>query len=202
MKVATLLNLSIATFRQKFLEICPEESLADLTPDSFAHLAQILKVAFSACGTAALKAYLESCDEPGDVLPTEAGKVRFKMACEKEYLTPFGWVAVSRRLYQADSGGDCLVPLDEKWGMQGETLTPPVREAVHYASGHNTPEEVEALLKKCALFNPSRTAILHANATFGAYWKEQGESIVAKVREKEAVPKSAKALVAAEFIIP
>lgn len=195
MKVATLLNLSIATFRQKFLEICPEEHLADLTPDSFAYLTGILKEAFSACGTAALKAYLESCDEPGDVLPTAAGKVRFKMACEKEYLTPFGWVAVSRRLYQADSGGDCLVPLDQKWGMQRETLTPPVREAVHYASGHNTPEEVEMLLRKCALFNPSRTAILHANTTFGATWKEQGESIVGKVRDKEAVPKEAKALV-------
>lgn len=195
MKVETLLNLATATFRQKFREICPEDQLADLTPDSFAHLVGIFKEAFSSCGTTALKAYLESCDEPRDTLTTVEGKVRFKMACEKEYLTPFGWVAVSRRLFQADTGGDCQVPLDEKWGMRGETLTPMVREAVHFASGHNTPEEVETLLQKCALFNPSRTAILHANAAFGTYWKEHGESIVTKVRKKERVPKETRAVV-------
>lgn len=195
MKVETLLNLATAAFRQKFREICPEDHLADLSPDSFAHLVGVFKDAFSSCGTTALRSYLESCDEPRDTLTTVNGKVRFKMACDKEYLTPFGWVAVSRRLFQADAGGDCFIPLDEKWGMRGESLTPMVREAVHFASGHNTPEEVETLLAKCALFHPSRTAILHANAAFGDYWKAHGESIVAKVREKEKVPVATRALV-------
>ena len=88
MKVETLLNLTTAAFRQKFREICPEDRLADLTPDSFAHLVGIFKAAFSECGTVALKAYLESCDELRDVLTTATGKVRFKMVCDKEYLTP------------------------------------------------------------------------------------------------------------------
>jgi len=195
MKVETLLNLTMTAFRQKFREICPEDSLADLSPHSFTHLVDIFKSAFSECGTAALKAYLESCDETDDVLPAPSGKVRFKMSSDKEYLTPFGWATVKRRLYQADGGGECLVPLDEKWGMTGETLTPMVREAVHFASGHNSPIEVESILAKCALFNPSRTAMLHANSALGEVWKVHGEAIVAKVREKETIPSETQALV-------
>ena len=195
MKVETLLDLATAAFRRKFREVCPEDRLADLTPDSFAQLVGFFKAAFSSCGTAALKAYLESSDEPGDTLATKAGLVRFKLASDKDYLTPFGWATVSRRLFQADTGGDCVVPLDAKWEMQGETLTPMVREAVHFASGQNTPEEVETLLRKCALFHPSRTAILHANSRFGELWKRDGEAIVAKVRDKEAVPEETRALV-------
>ena len=188
MKVATLLNQATTVFRQKFQEICPDGPLPDLTPDSFTHLVSIFKEAFSACGTAALKAYLESCDARGDVLTSPLGAVRFKMKSEKEFLTPFGWVGVERRLYQTDSGEVSYVPLDEKWGMQGETLTPVVREVVHFASGQTTPQVAEELLAKCALFNPSRTAMLHANCGFGATWQQHGEAILAKVRQKEAVP--------------
>jgi hypothetical protein len=188
MNVETLLNRAMTAFKQKFTEICPEGPLPDLTADSFAHLTRIFKESFSACGTSALKAYLESCDEKADVLFSPMGRVRFKMNSDKEFLTPFGWVSVRRRLYQTDAGDVGFVPLDEKWDMRDETLTPPVREAVHFASGHNTPQVVEVLLSKCSLFNPSRTAILHANEGFGAVWKQHGEAIVAKVREKERVP--------------
>ena len=195
MKVETLLNLATTVFRQKLRENCPESSLPDLSPDAFNHLVQSFKLAFSACGTEALKAYLESCDEKSDVLTTSGGPVRFKMVCNKEFLTPFGWVGVERRLYQADAGGVSFVPIDEKWDMRNESLTPLVREVLHFASGQDTPGEVEMLLEKCALFTPSRTAILHANEGFGTFWKIHGETIVAKVREKEIVPSFTKAMV-------
>lgn len=185
----------MAAFKQKFLEMCPEGPLPDLTLDSFSHLTQIFKESFSACGTSALKAFLESCDEKDDVLVSSFGKVRFKMKSDKEFLTPFGWVSVERRLYQTDSGDVSYVPLDEKWDMRNETLTPVVREAVHFASGHNTPKVVEELLSKCALFNPSRTAMLHTNEGFGTIWKQHGEAILAKVREKEVVPAKTHAVV-------
>lgn len=195
MKVETLLNCAMAAFKQKFLEVCPEGPLPDLSPDSFAHLVQIFREAFSACGTTALKAYLESCDEKDDVLASPLGMVRFKMVSPKEFLTPFGWVSVARRLYQTDAGDVSLVPLDEKWDMRGETLTPVVREAIHFISGHNTPQVAEVLLSKCALFTPSRTAILHANEGFGTVWKQHGAAILAKVREKESVPSQTHAVV-------
>lgn len=195
MKVETLLNLATTVFRQKLRENCPESSLPDLTPAAFNRMVQAFKVAFSACGTEALKAYVESCDEKADVLASPGGAVRFKMVCKKEFLTPFGWVGVERRLYQSDAGGVSFVPIDEKWDMRDESLTPLVREVLHFASGQDTPGEVEALLEKCALFTPSRTAILHANERFGAFWKVHGESIVAKVREQEPVPSHTKAMV-------
>ena len=195
MKVATLLDLATTVFRQKLRENCPESSLPVLTPDAFNHLVQAFKSAFSACGTEALKAYVESCDEKAEVVASPGGPVRFKMVCKKEFLTPFGWVGVNRRLYQADAGGVSFVPIDEKWDMRNESLTPMVREVLHFASGQDTPGEVEMLLEKCALFTPSRTAILHANESFGAFWKVQGEKIVAKVREKETVPRETKAMV-------
>src|SRR5688500_1892889 len=69
--------------------------------------------------------------------------------------------------------------------MRGETLTRMVREAVHSGSGHSAPADVAALMQKCALFNPARTAILHANATFGTVWKAHGESTVTLMRDKE-----------------
>ena len=195
MKIETLLNCAMTAFKQKFLEVCPEGPLPDLTPDSFAHWVQIFKEAFSACGTHALKAYLESCDEKDDVLASPFGKVRFKMESSKEFLTPFGWVLGARRLYQTDAGEVSLVPLDEKWDMRGETLTPVVREAIHFISGHNTPQVAAVLLSKCALFTPSRTAILHANEGFGTVWKQHGAAILAKVREKETVPLKTHAVV-------
>jgi hypothetical protein len=169
--------------------------MPDLTPDSFGQLVQHFKEAFSAAGTTALKAYLESCDATEDVLATALGNVRFKMRSDKEFLTPFGWVRVERRLYQSDAGDVSFVPLDEKWDMRNETLTPIVREAIHFATGHNTPQEVEDLLSKCALFTPSRTAMLHANEGFGTFWKQHGERILTTVREKEVVPVTTKAVV-------
>ena len=195
MKVETLLNLATVVFRQKFRENCPDSSLSNLSPDAFNHLVQAFKSAFSACGTEALKAYVESCDEKADVLASPGGPVRFKMVCNKEFLTPFGWVGVNRRLYQADASGVSFVPIDEKWDMRNESLTPLVREVLHFASGHDTPGEVAILLEKCALFTPSRTAILHANESFGAFLKVHGESVLAKVREKEGVPRLTKAMV-------
>jgi hypothetical protein len=195
MKVETLLNLATSLFRQKLRENCPASTLPDLSPDAFNHLVQAFKSAFSACGTESLKAYVESCEEKADVLVSPGGPVRFKMVCKKEFLTPFGWVGVERRLYQADAGGVSFVPIDEKWDMRNESMTPLVREVLHFASGQDTPGEVERLLEKCALFTPSRTAILHANEGFGAFWKVHGEKIVAKVRDKETVPSLTKAMV-------
>jgi hypothetical protein len=195
MKVETLLNVAMVAFRQKFREICPTDAATDLSSESFSSLCRILQQAFSTSGTTALKAYLESFDSEREVLFREGILTRFKKVSAKEFLTPFGWVAVDRRLYQSDSGGDCHCPLDEKWAMRGETLTPMVREAVNLASAHNTPEEVELLLHKCALFHPSRTAVQHATKAFGRFWNEHGEAILSESRKTEVQPNEAEALV-------
>lgn len=190
MKIETLLHDATSAFRQKFQEICPESISAELTPETFSTLCRVLKEVFSACGTQTLKAYLESFEDDRDLIFHEGGRRRFKKVSAKEFLTPFGWVTVNRRLFQSDAGGECHCPLDEKWTMRNETLTPMVREAVDLASAHNTPEEVELLLEKCALFQPSRTAIQNATAAFGAYWEKRGEEILETVRRQEALPEA------------
>lgn len=195
MKVETLLTVATNAFRQKFREICPETAPADLSADSFSTLCRVFQAAFTASGSAALKAYLESFEQAQDVVFRDDTLTRFKKVSTKEFLTPFGWISVDRRLYQADSGGECHCPLDEKWAMRGETLTPMVREAVNLASAHNTPEEVELLLQKCALFHPSRTAIQHATSAFGHFWDSHGESILSTARKSEAAPAGAEAIV-------
>ena len=195
MKVETLLNVATNAFRQKFREICPDAVPAVLTADSFSALCRVFQAAFTASGTTALKTYLESFDQSLDVIFKDEALTRFKKVSAKEFLTPFGWISVDRRLFQADSGGECHCPLDEKWAMRGETLTPMVREAVNLASAHNTPSEVELLLQKCALFHPSRTAIQHATSAFGRYWDDHGESILETVRKTEDHPDEAEAIV-------
>src|SRR5690606_27448537 len=81
------------------------------------------------------------------------------------------------------------------WAMRGETLTRMVREAVNLACAHNTPDEVELLLQKCALFHPSRTAIQHATSAFGQFWDGHGASILSTARKLEAAPDGAEAIV-------
>ena len=54
-------------------------------------------------------------------------------------MTPFGKMTLPRKIYQADRGGQCHVPLDAAWGMQGEFAAPEVREAVLSACGLVTP---------------------------------------------------------------
>ena len=195
MKVETLLNVATNAFRQKFREICPDTVPLDLTADSFSALCRFFQAAFSASGTTALKTYLESFDQGLDVVFKDDALTRFKKVSAKEFLTPFGWISVDRRLFQADSGGECHCPLDEKWAMRSETLTPMVREAVNLASAHNTPSEVELLLQKCALFHPSRTAIQNATSTFGRFWYDHGESILDTARKSEVHPDGAEAIV-------
>jgi len=36
----------------------------------------------------------------------------FKMAVEKKFLTKFGVIVVSRRIFQQDNGGQTFIPLD------------------------------------------------------------------------------------------
>ena len=81
------------------------------------------------------------------------------MKSSKNYLTPFGVIDVERNVYQSHEGRESLIPLDEKWCMAGEFATCEVRESILWSVAHLTPGETASMLKKCALFHPSPTAI-------------------------------------------
>ena len=69
-------------------------------------------------------ARLLKCNEHDESTYVHAGKLlRFKETHEKNFLTPFGKMALPRRVYQADRGGKTYVPLDAAWGMENEFAT-------------------------------------------------------------------------------
>ncbi len=101
---------------------------------------------------------------------------------------------MERRLYQADKGGKSYVPLDEKWGMQGQYATTDVRESILYSVALMTPEESACLLLKSALFHPSPTAIKHIVSDSGAVIEERKEALGQKIRQDEQAPQETEAV--------
>ena len=102
---------------------------------------------------------------------------RLKQVSQKYFLTPFGEIQMERRLYQPDKGGHSYVPLDEKWAMQGQYATMEVRESILYSVALMPPEETACLLKKCALFHPSPTAIKHMVSSTGQAIEAEKEAL-------------------------
>lgn len=105
------------------------------------------------------------------------------------FLTSFGEMKVSRRLYQADRGGDCYIPLDEAWGMKNQYATVEVQESLLFACAHLTPCEVEALLNKSSLFHPDEKTIQRV-VTANGQWIEAHEVLLRQqVLKTEEIPK-------------
>ena len=167
----------------------------ELTPEQAERVGAVLTQATSAAWVAGYQAYLEAHDTSEPTIEVEGEVYRWKMDSPKEFLTPGGPMVLGRSLYQADSGGKCYVPWDVAWGMVGQFATVEVREAVLFAVAQLTPREVEALLKKCAPFQPSAAAI-HAMAQEMGQWLEAHERLPEEIRAEEEVPEGTRVLVA------
>lgn len=103
---------------------------------------------------------------------------------------------MARRLYQADWGGAGYVPLDVKWGMQGEYATPAVQECVLFGMAHMTAKEVESFLKKSSLFHPSEQAIKNLVNKSGAFVEAHRDELHTAIREEETIPEETEIVVA------
>ncbi len=66
---------------------------------------------------------MQGYEETAPTLAMDGGLYRWKKASPKRFLTPFGGMVLRRNLYQQDLGGLTYVPLDRKWGMEGEFAT-------------------------------------------------------------------------------
>ena len=182
--------------KQNLTAFCAQEDLSELTPETAALMAQGISEALAAAGQAGYEEFIESHEAPQDIIVKDGQKLRFKQVVPKIFLTPFGEVRIERRLYQADLGGPSHVPLDQAWGMQGQYATPEVREAVLYTAAHLTPVEVEEVLTKCALFQPSSTAIKHMITAMGRDLQDHEEELAVAVRAQETAPDGAQVLAA------
>jgi hypothetical protein len=118
------------------------------------------------------------------------------MVSPKIFLTPFGEIRISRRLYQADAGGTSYCPLDDFWGMKGEFATEDVRQAIAFSMAHLTSDETQQLFEKCAWFHPSATAIKNIADNVGDFVETHADTIMQAVQDVEQLPQETKVLVA------
>jgi len=195
MDINTIIDSGAQAFKQKLMEICKNRELSSFCPATVEVLTDAVKQAVVSAGLATFKAAIESYEEPAITIEREGKTYRYKYTSSRRFLTLFGEVQIARRIYQQDRGGLSIAPLDERWGMANEFVTLDVQEAVLYSVAHNTPEETEGLLKKCALFNPSSTTIKRIANKVGGFFEQNKEPIREMVMHMETIPDDAHALV-------
>jgi len=166
-----------------------EEVLAsDVTPQQAEEVNRLLGEAMSAGWTEGLRTWLATAETDAETIEVNDVTLRYKLDSEKEFLTPGGIVKLVRRVYQPDAGGKCYVPLDAAWGMEGQFATVEVRDAALYAVALGTPREAETLLAKCALFQPSATAIKRMAKQMGQWLEGHEDDVLAEIRDEEPIP--------------
>jgi hypothetical protein len=78
--------------------------------------------------------------------------------------------------------------------MEGQFAALEVREAVLYACGLVTPVETETMLKKCALFQPSSTAIKHIVSAMGEWVENHVPAVREQMHNHDVVPENTQVL--------
>lgn len=181
-------------WEQLWPEVQAETTTEVSVASSLVVMRRLMELMRQVC-VAGFRAWLEQADCPHGTLERGGHTLRFKLASEKEFITPCGPLIVTRRLYQADHGGSTVVPLDESWGMVGQFATPEVRELAAFLVGLITPEEAEQVLEKSALCPVGRTTLKKLAGQFGQ-WLEQHEDVIADVRAAETIPAETRVLCA------
>lgn len=168
----------------------------EVTPERAEEVSRTLTEAASAGWVAGFRTWLEQHDPEEETIQREGKVYRYKLDSEKEFLTPGGLMTVCRRVYQPDAGGKCFIPLDAAWGMEEEFATVEVRDAVLFSVALSTPKETETLLKKCALFHPSETAVKTMAKEMGGWLEEHEDEVLAEIRAEEGLPEETRVLCA------
>jgi len=194
MNISTILEIANREFQQKLTEFCQDKDFSKLTAENAEQFAKGLRQGLSAAGAVAYKAFIEGYDESTPTILKDGVMYRLKQVSPKHFLTPFGEIQMARRLYQADKGGRSYVPLDVKWAMQGQYATVEVRESLLYSVALMTPEETTCLLEKCALFQPSPTAIKHIVSKTGQEIEAEKDSLLQSIRQQEETPAGTEAV--------
>ncbi len=195
MNIDKIMEIAKQEFQQKLIEFCQNSDFSNLTPETAEEFAKGLQEGLRAGGAAAYKAFVEGYETTEEKVSRNGVVLGLKQISPKYFLTSFGKIKINRRLYQADRGGRSCVPLDEKWGMHGQFATIEVRESILYAVAQLTPEETSCLLGKCALYQPTPTAIKHIISNSGQQIEAGKEALDQCIREEEKAPVETDAVV-------
>jgi len=195
MSSATIMDAIVSKIKRVLSE--GEEVLAsEVTPERAEEMNRLLGEAMSAGWTEGLRTWLARAETGDETIKVGGVTHRYKLDSEKEFLTPGGMIKLTRRVYQPDAGGQCYVPLDAAWGMEDQFATVEVRDAALYAVALGTPKEAETLLAKCALFQPSATAIKRMATQMGQWLEEHEDEVLTEIRVEESIPRETRVLCA------
>lgn len=194
MSMPEMIEAATAEFKQNLGQFCESEDLDQLTPDLAERFCAVLKASLAKAGVAAYTAFLRAYESPHDVLCVQGELFRFKAVRDKQFLTPFGEMCLSRRCYQNKADDSSHVPLDAAWGMEGQYMATEVREAVLFSVALITPEETATLLKKCSLFQPHPTAIKHVVEKTGELVECNRDVLEEAIRAQEVFPGATRAV--------
>ena len=196
MNTATMIDAMCDEIKQNLNDYCNRADLDRLTPAVAEQMSQALSRALGAGGVAGYRVFLCEYECGENTIVREGKTMRLKMMSEKDFMTPFGKMTLERKMYQADRGGECHVPLDAAWGMEEQFASLEVREAVLYACGLVTPVETETMLKKCALFQPSSTAIKRIVNAMGQWVEDHVPAVREQMQINDAAPDTTRVLAA------
>lgn len=195
MSVDTMVEAAVAEFKQNLEQFCRGMDMSRLTPDLAERMSRGLQKAVSGAGVAAYRAFLLGYECREAVVRNAQGEVfRFNAVRSKTFMTPFGKMRLARRCYQNKDDSRSYMPLDAAWGMEGEYLTPEVREAVLFSCAHVTPQETVQLLEKCALFRPDASTIKREVERTGERIAAHQAELDEAVRAAEPAPEGVRAI--------
>ena len=196
MVVETMIEAGMQAFKKNIQAFCGADAEEALSVESAHAVALGVQEVLASVGASVYRAFLESKEEVRDVVVDGTEVFRFKYESEKTFMSLWGPMEVTRRVYQNAQDTQTHVPLDAAWGMQDEFLTVEVREAVLFSCAHITPEETAALLTKSALFHPHPTQIKRALAALGEDLPAHRAMVDARIRGAEHAPCGTRVLAA------
>jgi len=178
---------------------CEKEDLDELTPGAFSKVMDQTVQLIQAVGQLTIKRYLERHDIDEPTLQHNGQLYRKKYKQGKDFITVIGKIRVNRSVYQKDSGGKSIAPLDRKWGMEHEYMSAKVQEGILHACNNNTPTEVEQIIKKIAMYYVSPSAIKNLVRVNGKIIEENKSELMDRIYDKEELVDSPPDVMVASF---
>jgi len=199
MSKGKIISAAIDGFKQKLIQICRncDTMLDNVDEINFSHLTRALMEAAREAGKAGLKQFLIENDIVDSVIVKDNHILRYKGTSTNELLTLFGKITYDRAMYYDEKdGGEYYFPLDAALGLKKDDFaTLETREMILFASSLAVPGEVEQLLNKSSLCNPSRTAIQNIINRDGSAMENIRQELAEKVHREPAIAEKTDALV-------
>lgn len=184
-------------FEQELSELVHETTSDTMTPVRFRGLLGGVHELLMATGREVVERLVEDLDAPRAAVEIDGERLRYRGMATREWLSPFGKIAVRRRTYRGE-GRDAVssVPLEDACGMRGRYMTPDVEEMAALGAAMLTANEVQQLLGKVLPVAPSATAIQSAVRQLGIELDGKRAEIEEAVATKCPLPEDGDVLVA------